>query len=454
MPSVLLLNQYYAPDEAATAQMLADLGEGLAASGFEVRAICCDRSYADPSRRYPARETIRGVAIRRARSTGFGRGSKLGRLTDYATFLLGASAAILFGPRPDVVVSLSTPPMIALVGTLLGRLRGARTVFWSMDVYPDVAYELGAIREHSVAGRVVAALAHLTHRLPDHIVALGSTMAARLTDAGARKVTVIHNWADENAITARPPHESALRSEWSWSDRFVVMYSGNMGLAHEFETALLGIAECGLRNAESDQSAAPATAKATLPEVDPHSAFRSPQSAFPALLAFVGGGPRRTEVEMRATELGLTEHSASPIPHSALRIPHSAFGIPHSAEFRPYVDRERLGDSLTAPDVHLVTMRERMPGLLVPSKIYGILAAGRPTIYVGPAEGEIYEILVEGECGIQVSIGDANAFAAAVERYRSDVALREAHGQNARAMFEKSFTRARGIAEFERLLRD
>jgi colanic acid biosynthesis glycosyl transferase WcaI len=407
MTRVLLLNQYYAPDEAATAQMAADLGEGLAAAGCEVVAVCGDRSYGDPSKRYPAREVINGVAVRRARTTGFGRGSFLARVADYVTFIAGAKMQLLFGPAPDVVISLSTPPFISLVGTIIGRIRGAKTVFWSMDVYPDVAYELGAVRRGSLAGLVIGALARATHGLPDLCVALGDTMKRRLLANGARNVAVIHNWSDGDAIRPLPTTDNPLRRDWSWRDRFVLMYSGNLGLGHEFETALAGlrIADRGLR-------------------IEGRGLERAP------LLSFVGTGPRLTEVKARAVDLGLFN------PQSAI------------VEFRPYVPRHQLAHSLTAPDVHLVTMRENMPGLIVPSKIYGILAAGRPTIYVGPAEGEIHDILTSGSCGIHVPIGDPDAFAAAVNRYRDDPALVAAHGANARRLFDERFTRERGVREW------
>lgn len=424
MKRVLLLNQYYAPDEAATAQMLADLGEGLAASGCEVVAICGDRSYGDPSKRYPARERINGVEIRRARTTGFGRRSLLARVADYLTFIAGAKLHLLFGPAPDVVVSLTTPPFISLVGTLIGRLRGAKTVFWSMDVYPDVAWELGAIRRGSILGFFIAKLAWLTHRLPDTVVALGETMKLKLEANGARHVVVIHNWSDGDAIRPISVENNLLRSEWGWQDRFVLMYSGNLGLGHEFETALAGFArdrELRIANGE----------------------LESAHSAAAFLLAFVGTGPRLNDVKARARELGLFD------PQFAIGDSQSGGPAdPSAIEFRGYVPRDQLSLSLTAPDVHLVTMRAGMPGLIVPSKIYGILAAGRPAIYVGPARGEIYDILTSGNCGIHVPIGDVDAFVDAVNRYRFDPELRAGHGANARGLFDARFTRERGVTEW------
>ena len=137
---VVLLNQYYAPDEAATSQLLTDLGSGLVTAGHEVSAVCGDRSYADPALRYPGRGSIDGVDVRRVRTTGFGRRRSIGRVIDYLTFILGASGLLLFSRKPDVVISLSTPPMVAALGWLLARMRGASSFYWVMDVYPDLFF--------------------------------------------------------------------------------------------------------------------------------------------------------------------------------------------------------------------------------------------------------------------------------------------------------------------------
>jgi glycosyltransferase involved in cell wall biosynthesis len=233
-------------------------------------------------------------------------------------------------------------------------------------------------------------------------------------------VTSIHNWADGDAIRPIDPSASALRSEWGWDERFVVLYSGNMGLAHEFETALDA-----------------AALLADEPKV---------------LFSFLGGGPRRDEIERGVRERGLA-----------------------NVELRPYVARERLGESLTAGDVHLVSLRPSLAGMLVPSKIYGILAAGRPTLYVGPPVGEIADIIGAGACGTRVAPGppvgeiadiigagacgtrvapgDARELADAVRGYLRDDARVKLEGRRARALFEERFTKERGLREFAALLR-
>jgi glycosyltransferase involved in cell wall biosynthesis len=394
---IVLLNQYYAPDEAATAQLLTDLGQGLAAAGHEVSAICCRRAYADPSVRYPASERIEGVSIQRTRATGFGRGNAVGRLADYLSFLFGAAWRLFRQPRPDVVISLSTPPLVAALGLLLARMRRARSIYWVMDVYPDLAFDLGVLAPRSIAGRLLTRISEFALQRSDDVVALGECMAARLESKGLANVEVVHNWADGERIRPCSLDGHSLRREWGWSGRFVVLYSGNMGLAHEFDT-VLDAAEI-LRS-------------------DPR-----------VLLAFVGGGPRRAEVEEEARRRALP-----------------------NVEFRPYVERERLDESLTAGDVHLVTLREQMPGLLVPSKIYGILAAGRPCLYAGPGEGEIADIIEAGRCGTRVALGNADELARAVQRYADDPDRVEAEGERARRLFDDRFSKERAIVAFQRLI--
>lgn len=394
---VVLVNQYYAPDEAATAQLLADVGAGLARAGHDVRAVCSNRCYRDPAHRYPPSETIDGVRILRSPTGGLVRGGRAGRLLDYASFLLGLAVTLARGDRPDVVVCLSTPPMLASVGLLLARLRGARFVFWVMDVYPELAFELGAIRRGSLAGRLLGRISRTTLRHADRVVALGETMARGLAGVPADRVEVIHNWADGELIRPRSVERHPLREEWGWTDRFVVLYSGHMGLSHEFDTVLAAAAR--LRDQASIR------------------------------FAFVGAGPRRDETAERVRREGLP-----------------------NVEFRDYVPRSRLGEGMTAGDLHLLTLRDGLGGLLVPSKIYGILAAGRPTLYVGPEGTEVAEILDRGGCGTRVANGDAEALAEAVLRYRREAGLREEQGRRARELFDRRFTRRRGVGEFVDLL--
>jgi colanic acid biosynthesis glycosyl transferase WcaI len=393
---IAILNQYYAPDEAATAQIAADLGAHLAKAGHEVTAICCDRSYAKPQRRYPRSEMIDGVQVKRVQTTAFGRSSRLGRVTDYLGFVAGAAVRLLRDKAPDVVVVMTTPPMVAYLPLRLRRFRGFRVVFWCMDVYPDVAFQLGAIRRTSFAGRLLTRVGRSVLQSSDAVVALGETMAGHLRTLGAKRVEVVNNWTDESTIVPVTAFDRPSRVEWNWTRRFVILYSGNLGLAHEFETVV-------------------AAAK-RLADVMPN-----------VLFAFIGVGPRLNEVREATREMP-------------------------NVEFQDYVDRSRLGDTLSAGDVHLVTLRPDMAGLLVPSKIYGILAAGRPTIYIGPAEGEVHSIVREGRCGTSIRNADVDGLVSAIRDYACDPKRRDDEGRNARQFFEARFTKGKSLAAMQHIV--
>lgn len=394
---IVFLNQYYAPDEVATAELLADLAQELVRRGHDVSVVCSDRCYSDPDRRFARRERINGVQIYRTPSTGFGRRRALGRILDYLSYLFGAGLFVLFRSRPDTVVSLSTPPMVSTVGLVVARAKRARAAYWVMDLYPDVAFALNAVRSVGLLGRVLSRLSAWTLRRSDIVIALGETMALRLRERGAQSVTVAHNWVDGDRIRPRPVEHHPLRAAHGWEDRWIVLYSGTLGLAHEFETVL-------------------AAAERLSDETD-------------VLFVFIGGGARSAELERQVGERGLS---------NVLLLPQLA--------------KEQLDQGLTSADVHLVTLKPGLSGLLVPSKIYGVLAAGRPTVYVGPDEGEVADILRETGCGVRVAPGDAEGLVRAVLDYRKDPARWSRAAGEARELFERRFDRPQALDRLVRIL--
>lgn len=389
-PRLRFVNQYFLPAEAATGRILADVVAWLAARGVACEVIASDRSYADPRTRFPRRATWQGAEVRRIRTTGFGRGSRLRRAVDYATFLLGAGPSLLRGPTPDAVVGLSNPPILGAAAVLAARVRGTRSVYWVMDLYPELAFALGALRPRGLPGRLLSSISGWALRRADMVVTLGETMAERLRDLGGRNVVAIHNWADGSVIRPKPASESRYRRQRGWEEKLVVLYSGNMGLAYEFKTMIRAAER--LRNASD------------------------------IVFAFVGGGPRRSEVESEIRRLGLP-----------------------NVEFHPAVPPEELADSLVSGDLHVVSMAPGTAGLLVPSKIYGILAAGRPVIYVGPQEGEVFEIVKEGSCGWCVPNGDVDGLTRVIESARVNPSDTRAAGARARSLFDEQFAMDRQV---------
>ena len=310
---------------------------------------------------------------------------RLGRILSYASFYSGAARAAFTLPRMDLVLTLTTPPLISLLGTALKLLRGSSHFIWEMDVYPDVAVSLGYWRAGGMVERLVGLLADFSRRRADGIVALGECMRARLQARGlaADTIMVADNWADSRAIqpVERPGDPEQL----------VMLYSGNLGRAHDVET----IAQTMLHLKD-----------------DPRFRF-----------FFTGGGPRRKELQDFCERERLT-----------------------ATEWRPYVQREALGESLGAGDIGLVTEQNSCCGAVVPSKVYGLLAAGRPVLFIGPAEATPARILARFGCGWQIDCGDTAAAVALLRTLADHRELVHEAALRARAALLQHFDLPLGVS--------
>lgn len=339
---MLFVNQFFWPDSAATSQQLTDLVIRLAARGVEVEVLCGESggyAAAAGSQAPPA-------TVHRVKAMPFTRG-KLARVVSYLSFYVTAFARGLTLQRPDVVVSMTTPPLISLLGTCIQWLRGARHFIWEQDVYPDIAVDLQHIRKGSLLHRLTGVLADFSRRRADGVIVLGECMRDRLVSRGVppEKIHVAEHWASSTSITPLPRPGDP--------DELVLLYSGNLGLAHDLETIL-----------------------GTMLALRDDRRFR---------FLFVGTGGRRK---------ALTEFC------EANRI--------DSVEMRPFVDRDKLSEGLAAGDIGLVTQQESACGSVVPSKVYGILAAGRPLLYIGPASATPARIIRRHQCGWHVECGDVH----------------------------------------------
>ena len=391
---VLLLNQFFHPDLAATAQLATDLAEDLVLAGFEVTALAAQGSYLG-GQRLPAREEHKGIRIERVRCTSLGKGSIARRLLDYGSFYASAAARVLATGRYDAVLAMSTPPLVATIGALRRSLRGTRFVYWLQDVYPELAVEFGVLRPGSLATRAFGAASRWTLRRADAVIVLGDAMGDRVRAKGVapERVHVVPNWADERAIRPVPHAENAFRRAHGLDGKRVVLYSGNMGRAHDVATVL--------------------------------QAARQLREEQDLVFLFIGDGAKRPEVEAAARELP-------------------------SVRLLPYQPRETLAESLSAGDVHLVTQEPFTVGLIEPSKLYGVMAAGRPVLYVGPPETEAGRTVVRERIGEVVANEDGSTAVAALRRLlQSDAEL----GARARGAFLQGYTRANRTAQIADILR-
>jgi len=404
-PSILFINQHYWPDCAATAQMLQDLAESLVADGLDVHVLCSRGHYLSGSMDVPAEETHNGVEVHRVRATAFGRESILGRLTDYATFLSSALARVLTGPSFDSVVTLTTPPLLPLVGRVAQALRGQRYGIWSMDLHPDAEVAAGMLREGGLPARFLHALNNAGYRNADFVVELGTYMKRRLRDKGLseEQLYTVPVWGTKEDVSPLPHAENPLRSELGLDGKFVVMYSGNAGRAHRFNEVL-----------------------AVMERLDGH-----PDIEF----VFVGEGPQKERIKAFAEENDLSNF-----------------------RYLSYFPREDLKHSLPMADVHLMTLREEMAGIAVPGKLYGIMAAGRPVLMVGPEASESGETIQISGAGRVVDPGQEEAPAQALYdtllRLYEDHETRATLGQNGREAFLEHFEREVCCRQWSTLLRE
>ena len=393
---VLLLNQFFPPDLAPTGQMASELAEDLVAAGASVTALASRGTYLGGGA-LPRRERYRGIDVVRVTATSLGKRTLLHRAVDYASFYVTASAALLRLPRHDVVVTLTTPPLIAATGLLARTFKRSRLVCWIQDLYPEVAIAFGALRPRSLAARTMAAISRAVLHRADGVVALGEAMRARCVAAGARpeRVAVIPNWSDAAAVRPVPHAENPLRGELAGAARIVVMYSGNMGHAHDMATLLEAAQLLGDR---AD-----------------------------IRFVFAGDGARRGDVEA-----------------AAARIPN--------VRLAPYQARERLSESLSAGDLHLVSLSPEVEGLLEPSKLYGAMAAGRPALYVGPPGSEVARTIAAERCGAIIRNGDPAGLARVIRELAGDEQARAEMGVRARAALVERYSRAVATGRFLRLL--
>ena len=423
---VIFLNRYFYPDHSATSQMLSDLAFFLAGVGYEVCVVTSCQRYDDAAAGLSLRERIDGVEVHRVRTTRFGRDKLVGRALDYATFYLAAGWRLWrIAHAGDVVVAKTDPPLISVVAAMVARWRGARLVNWVQDVFPEVAEGLGVRALSGPQAGLLRWLRNWAFRSAAVNVVLGERMAGVVgrgnygvrscidtngSDVGANATTqdltpsirirVIPNWADMEAIRPVAAADNPLRREWGLADKFVVCYSGNMGRVHEFDT-ILGAAE------------------------------RLATSAEAIAFLFIGGGAQRGLIEGEVRRRRLT-----------------------NVQFRPYQDRAGLSSSLGAGDVHLVSQRPEVEGYVFPSKLYGILAAGRPLVFIGDREGEIGALVEREGIGVAVRQGDAAGLAEQLQRLAGDAVLRAAMGARARALLCERYDKRIALKAWLELLRE
>jgi len=390
---LLVLNQYYWPGVEATAQLLTDLCEGLSET-YDVRVVTGSVHEHEHEPRTLKRN---GVTIRRVRSTAYDRTGLAARAANYFTYLGSAVGHCLVGRRPDVVFCMTDPPMVGAVGLAVAARFRVPLVVVCQDVFPETAVKLRRLTSPPAVG-ALRRIVGLYLRHADRIVSIGETMSERLVAKGAprERIVVIPNWVDPGEITPQP-RDNPWAREHGLVGRFVVMHSGNVGHAQDLETLV--------------------RASVLLRDLDRLE------------IVIVGFGARHAAVAALANGIGAT-----------------------SVRFLPYQAREALSESLSAADVHYLGLARGLAGYVVPSRVNGILAAGRPLIVAADEESEPIELVRAAACGVAVQAGDPVALAAAIRRaYAGELDLARL-GASGREWIESNRDRNTAITRYRQLL--
>lgn len=381
--NVLIVNQFFYPDVAATSQLLTDLVRHIG-ERHNVTVICSAGRYdarQDSSEAPPA-------IVRRVPGLPFARGFAT-RALSYGVFSFGALFYSLREARPDVIITLTTPPLVSLIGSIVRWFRGSRHVIWEMDMFPEVLVSVGALKQKSWLNRLLQRVSNSSRRSAAAIIALGPCMKRRLVESGIapERIHIVENWADGDAIRPASSRKPGVN----------VFYSGNLGVSHEIETILHGM---------------------EVLQDDPRFSF-----------TFAGGGQLKDKLAAACSAKQLA-----------------------NVEFIPYASRESMSSHLATATIGLVTERPESLGTVVPSKVYGLMAAGKPILFIGPRAATPGLLIRRFGVGWQIEPGDGAGLVALLHRLADDPREIRRRGRRARRVFERHYDLPIAVRRLERLL--
>jgi len=370
--TVLVVSQVFIPDPASVGQHMADVALELARRGklsgkYNVRVYASARGFENPTTVYPRRQTIENVDVRRIPFASFGKKSILLRVLGTAVFMIQSFVAVIFTPRLAGIFFSTSPPLIGLPMAIAAAFLRVPVVYWAMDLNPDQLLALGKIKPASLTARILETVNRFILRRSALVIALDRFMADRLAarNIPRSKMLVMPPWPHDDKIhDDAATTENPFRLRHNLAGKFVIMYSGNHSPSNPLTTLLDAVVQ--LRD-------------------DPTLQF-----------LFVGGGNGKKEVEEYIRKYNLTNATSLP--------------------YQPMAD---LKHSLSAADVHIVSLGEKMVGIIHPCKIYGAMAVGRPILFLGPRPSHISDLLDRHELGFQVSHGDTAGAVAAIQRFRT-----------------------------------
>jgi colanic acid biosynthesis glycosyl transferase WcaI len=398
-PEILFVEQYYYPEGWGGAQIPRDITISWASLGWCVHVLCGSEQYAS-SEGEPVEDPRRhGVVIRKVPHF-VGGDVRKGKILRQLWFCAAAAPFLLFSRSPQALVAQTNPPVAVVLVALVATLRRRPLIIIAQDVYPEVLFAHGMLNPRSRPARALTAIFRWAYRRAFAVVSLGPRMTARLIDKGVSKERIwpISNWATGDGAVVRGD-DNALLTEWQLREKFVLVYSGNFGAAHDCDTLLRGFA----------------FARGLVPELR---------------LVIVGAGARIAEARQWVQLLGLETY----------------------VTFKPFVPFALLPQIFGIANLGVVTLLPGFDGLVVPSKLLGNMARAIPTLYVGPEGSDVEMYIRESGGGLTVANGDVEGFARCVAEVAGDPERLREMGLAARRYYTKFLSREIGIARYRELL--
>ncbi|MBA7570036.1 hypothetical protein ES708_11781 [subsurface metagenome] len=385
MKKFFLISQVFYPDEVSTAGLFTSLCSYVAEEQIEVEVWCAHPSYTETEKQ-PGTTIYQGIEIHYLPSTHFHKRILIGRLINYLTFMVSVIVKLLITKDKTPIFTHTTPPSLGIVISCICSMKRRKFVYLLLDIFPDGLIRLGKVSAKSPLIRLWRRMNVGSLKRSYKIIVIGRDMQEWIGSVyrqGIQKMEYIPLWQDDQLISPGDYYKNALVRKYGLQDKFVVQYSGNMGLWNEMEC----IAQV-VNRVHGD-----------------------------VFFLFVGGGMREREFY----------NSLDDDTHKDVLL-------------LPFQPIKQLNESLTACHVGLVSLKEGLEGMAVPSKLYGIMAAGIPVLALAPLDSEIARVVEEENCGMVVLPTDIEALVQAILKLKSDEQLREEMGENGRKAFLQKYT--------------
>ena len=396
-PRILFLNRSYWPDTEATGQLLTALCEGLT-DAFDVHVLAGQPNVSSADGDWQETNVRNNVTIHRVQHSTWSKRNMMLKGLNFVSFVRACQRQIHHLPQPDIVIFETDPFLLPFVASRFQRASNCKMVGYLQDIYPDVAVALRKVSNNWVIRKLRQKLFNIYRRC-DRMIVLSSDMRRLLLDDGvaSERISIIPNWADTDQISPVDSSENRFRDKYQLRGKFVAMYSGNLGLTQRLEEFVEAAA---IVRDDSDIQ-----------------------------FVFVGQGARRKDLERQVDSLGLS-----------------------NVIFCDYQPLEELSHSLSAADLHLIPLTAELSRCLMPSKLYGILAAGRPYLTNAPQDSELYEITHGERVGVAVEAGSPQVIADAIRDAKNSTEKLSQMGQRARRLAEEKYSRNHSVAAFSKLL--